>query len=33
MRKRRNWYGIVSPMTDEDWENFWEAHRCRFGLA
>lgn len=22
MKKARNWYGDVSPMTDEDWENY-----------
>jgi len=22
--KRRNWYGNPSPMTDDDWRDFWD---------
>jgi hypothetical protein len=22
--KRRNWYGNPSPMTESDWEQFWD---------
>jgi hypothetical protein len=22
--RRRNWYGDPSPMTESDWEDFWE---------
>lgn len=31
MKKERNWYGDVSPMTEEDWERFWQAVERRFG--
>jgi hypothetical protein len=33
MKKVRNWYGDVSPMTDEDWERFWQFLQCRFGTS
>lgn len=33
MKKARNWYGGVSPMTDEDWEHFWEFIERRSGWS
>jgi hypothetical protein len=27
--RKRNWYGQVSPMTPEDWDNFVEFIRSR----